>query len=270
MSLVTRDIASETLLSIGGLPRIGPCFISGTCENANMVLTDVWSACGIQPIKTYLAAAETLDVSSDSADDTFTGVGARQLILIGLDDNFDAIQEIINLDGVSTVTTTNSFLRLNTCRVIAAGTYGGTGTGSNVGAITIESSSTNNLEAVIGEYVSASVPHGQMLNSHFCTPRRTRSVIRNSVVIHTKAAQPVDIFLMSRVNDLDLSGAPFGSTRIVAVFPEVVGTSLIDVNTPPHVREKADVWFAAMPKVSNTPISVQYSIIINKDIGAVI
>ena len=260
MSLTSRGILSDFLLSFGALPRIRPEIISASCMSVPNSLTDIWSGCDTQQIKTYLTTAETLDLSSTSAGDSISGTGARQIELSGLDNNFDRISEVIDLNGLATVTTTNSFIRLNFAVVSSSGTFGGTGTGANEGVITIESSSTNNLEGKIG--FLDGIPTGRMLNSNFCTPRNTRAVIRNSVNLTLNNNLPADLFLMSRENNADLTSAPFGAPRIAAVFNGVQGVSNININTPPFTDGGADVWFSALPGQNNTPISLQYSFVL--------
>ena len=84
----------------------------------------------------YPAAALQMTVSSSSANDTSAGTGARTVLINGLDANYAVISEAVTLNGQTAVTTTNSFLRINSMLVATAGTglanagiiYIGTGT----------------------------------------------------------------------------------------------------------------------------------------------
>ena len=84
----------------------------------------------------YPAAALQMTVSSSSANDTSAGTGARTVLITGLDANYAIITETVTLNGQTAVTTTNSFLRINSMLVTTAGTglanagiiYIGTGT----------------------------------------------------------------------------------------------------------------------------------------------
>jgi hypothetical protein len=84
----------------------------------------------------YAAAALQMTVSSSSASDTLAGTGARTVLITGLDANYAVITETVTLNGQTAVTTTNSFLRINSMLVTSAGTglanagiiYIGTGT----------------------------------------------------------------------------------------------------------------------------------------------
>jgi len=84
----------------------------------------------------YPAAALQMTVSSADADDTSAGTGARTVLITGLDANYAVISETVTMNGQTAVTTTNSFLRINSMLVTTAGTslanegiiYIGTGT----------------------------------------------------------------------------------------------------------------------------------------------
>jgi hypothetical protein len=87
----------------------------------------------------FPAAAIAMTVSSASANDKGTaspGTGARTVLISGLDASYNAISETITLNGQTAVTTTNSYLRINSMEVLTAGSgntaagiiYVGTGT----------------------------------------------------------------------------------------------------------------------------------------------
>jgi hypothetical protein len=69
----------------------------------------------------FPAAALQLSVSSDNAADTSAGTGARTVYLEGLDANYNVISEVVTLNGQTAVTTTRSYLHINNCYVLTAG-----------------------------------------------------------------------------------------------------------------------------------------------------
>ena len=85
----------------------------------------------------YPSSASTLTIVSDSASDT----SALSIQIQGLDSGYNAITEIIALNGTSNVTTTNSFLRINLMS---------TTNGLNVGNITAKISSTTYAKIAAG------------------------------------------------------------------------------------------------------------------------
>ena len=81
----------------------------------------------------YPTSATTLTlVSSSASDDTLASV-----LINGLDANFNPISETLFLNGVTGVTTVNSYLRVNSMILVSSGT----GQTTNVGTITLKQSS---------------------------------------------------------------------------------------------------------------------------------
>jgi hypothetical protein len=78
----------------------------------------VWPYGGIL---TFPSTAIQLSVSSDNANDTSNGTGARTVFIEGLDANHDVITEVVTLNGQTAVTTTKSYLHINNCYVATAG-----------------------------------------------------------------------------------------------------------------------------------------------------
>ena len=92
-------------------------------------------------------AAIQLSVSSTSADDTATGTGARTIVILGLDADYNEIQEVVTLEGLTPVFTEQFFLRTNKATVLTAGSNGG-----SVGDIYIGSGTvTDGVPATIYE-----------------------------------------------------------------------------------------------------------------------
>lgn len=95
---------------------------------------DVWAVGGLY---TFPTVAETVDVVSDDATDTAAGVGAREIRIQGLDANYLYVEEDLLLNGLTTVTTTQTFLRVHRALVLHAGTDG-----SNAGNVNAEQSTS--------------------------------------------------------------------------------------------------------------------------------
>lgn len=79
---------------------------------------DVWEGGGNFP---FLAAASQLEVLSTSAADAAAGTGARTVLVSGLDATYNTISETVTLNGVTPVTTINSYLRVNVFTTTTAG-----------------------------------------------------------------------------------------------------------------------------------------------------
>jgi len=65
-----------------------------------------------------LSSPERMSIVSTDAGDTVLGVGARTLKVSGLDSDYEEIEELVDLDGLTPVLTTQSFLRINDLLVL--------------------------------------------------------------------------------------------------------------------------------------------------------
>lgn len=74
---------------------------------------------------TYPSVAVQISVSSSNANDTAAGTGARTVLLSGLDGNYNEIRETVTLNGQTAVTTSLSYIRITSGRVMTAGSSNG-------------------------------------------------------------------------------------------------------------------------------------------------
>ena len=70
----------------------------------------------------WALVAATLSITSSSVNDVAAGTGARTLMVEGLDDSYNIVQESITLNGLTPVTSLFQYLRVNRAYVITAGT----------------------------------------------------------------------------------------------------------------------------------------------------
>ena len=76
---------------------------------------------------TYPTSAVTMFVSSTSANDANGGTGANSILIQGLDENYDEIEETVFLNGQTQVATQLAYLRVYRAFVTLAGTAGTSG-----------------------------------------------------------------------------------------------------------------------------------------------
>ena len=84
----------------------------------------VWSQGGNM---TYPTSAVTMFVSSTSVNDANGGTGANSILIQGLDENYDEIEETVFLNGQTQVATQLAYLRVYRAFVTLAGTGGTSG-----------------------------------------------------------------------------------------------------------------------------------------------
>ncbi len=118
----------------------------GFNTSVGSTLEDIWPGADISPILQTLSAAETMDVVSTSGDDDIAGTGARTVTIKGLDNDFLEIEENLNLTGLTIAVTQNEYIRLESCRVIDAGTGG-----ENAGDITLTATTAATLQAFVSQ-----------------------------------------------------------------------------------------------------------------------
>lgn len=92
--------------------------IFGYNSDVDTSLETVWPYGGLL---SYPSNALQLSVSSDNANDTSAGTGARTVYLEGLDADHNTISEVVTLNGQTAVTTAKSYLHINNCYVLTAG-----------------------------------------------------------------------------------------------------------------------------------------------------
>lgn len=133
---VTRTGKTEPFefqVARGHIPWHTAITVFGYNADVDTAEETIWPYGGLQP---HPSAALSMKVSSDDADDTALGNGARTIFIEGLDANYNVISETITLNGLTAVQTVNSYLRINDAYVASAGTsnsaegniYFGTGT----------------------------------------------------------------------------------------------------------------------------------------------
>lgn len=122
------EIASERM------PEVVPVNIFGFSRAVGTTFQTIWNDGGqyVHP-----SAAVQMSCVSTSASDTMT------IVISGLDANYETIAEIVQLNGTTPVTTTNSFYRINSATILS---------GSNVGDITVSQGGTvyASIEATLG------------------------------------------------------------------------------------------------------------------------
>jgi len=93
---------------------------------------DIWQGGGLYTGQNLDYAASRIAISSTSPSDTFNGVGARTVVITGLNADLLLQREVLVLQGTSPVFSTNLYTRMDTATVITGGTDNG-----SVGTITL-------------------------------------------------------------------------------------------------------------------------------------
>lgn len=183
----------------------------------------------------YPSSAVAMDVVSSSASD------AMQVLISGLDANYDQISETVTLTGTSAVTTSTSFFRINSAVIL---------TGSNVGDISISNGGTK--YAFIGAEI------GTTQSSVYTVPAgHSIYLFRIDCTSGTVNGQK---FLYLRNVATNSAGRTLRVTE--ATFFESVS---FDRQVPFKIGEKTDFHFECKSSASTNEVSLFVEAIIVKD-----
>ena len=140
---------------------------------------DIWTGGAVYAPPT---AARLHTLVSGSANDTSSGSGARTITVTGLDTNFAVATETVTLNGVTGVSTVNSYKRILSLRVATAGNGL-----TNAGAITATAATDTTVSARIeigkgrSEMAIYTVPAGKTAN-FLCWYGSINGAVINSAV----------------------------------------------------------------------------------------
>jgi len=197
--------------------------------------------------------ATTVDiVSSDAADDS-GGTGCNSVVVYGLDANWDALVEVVTLDGVTPVTTTGSFIGINRVAMFLCGSGR-----VNAGTITATATTGGRTMAVLplGEGVTQQclfyVPQNNTFVMEYLLLGAARNASNNPYVTFK-------VFVFSSV-----------SNGIQEVFRKTLDTEVqvyadIEPNLPFPITEKTVIWVEASTDQNNTEVTCRFSGILVED-----
>ena len=104
------DVDFDLAVSMGLIDGFSHIHKFGLNTAVGSAFETVWS---MNAAYVYLAAATVLNVSSGDVDDTAAGAGAQQIVVQGLDGNFNEISEYVELNGQTAVATKKAYFRVH-------------------------------------------------------------------------------------------------------------------------------------------------------------
>jgi len=199
----------------------------------------------------FLTSPDTIRIKAGgSSNDSSSGSGARAVEIKGLDSNGDEATETIVTNGSSASSSTQTeFWRINEAKVLTCGTYGG----SNIGAITIQSTGgTDLLRIPIGEGYAPtglfSVPKGKGL-----------FLLHTFITVETKKV--LDIKVNYRTNFTNTT-PPVDPVNIFTFYHDIEGLSLNIEHKTHKFSELTDVWFEAKGVGGSGAITIEQEAIL--------
>ena len=202
----------------------------------------------------WLDSAVTMFVSSTSADDTGTGTGARTILIQGLDEDYNEIEETITLTGQTQVATQLSYLRIYRSFVTLAGSNEGTN-----GVIYIGSSGATGGVPNTTVYASVSIGNQTQIAAYTVPAGYTLYI---DEINFTAAVSQAQKLVRCKFNSRDYESNVF-RTRFVQV---IQSNQLIQsFKYPQGFAEKTDLECRVSTDTSNTAIGASFQGVLIKN-----
>jgi len=195
----------------------------------------------------YQSTAVTVDVVSDDTNDDVAGTGARTLKIQGLDDSYNLAEETVDMDGTTTVTTTQEFLRVFRMSVETAGT-----SGNNVGNISVTYTGGSDVAATI------SAGNGQTLMTLYTIPAGYTGYLL-SINISSGKDQEMNFKFIQRDNSV--ANAAFQTKQFLDVRG---GQTTVIFNAINVIPEKSDIYVSGKGS-STSSASASFDLLLVQD-----
>lgn len=228
-------------------------FQFGSNPDINGTEETIWNEGGLY---SYPSAATVMKVSSTSADDTAAGTGARTVVVMGLDENYDEAEETVTLNGQTEVTTTTTFIRVFRAYVATAGS-GGTAAGTiYVGTGTV----TAGVPATI--YCTITLGQNASLAAIWTVPAGYTAYFTKGNV--GTGSSNANQYIVAR-----LVQRPYGGVFRTAALVTLQNIDLpFNWEIPLPFEEKTDIEARAYSSGSNNIVFADFEIIYIKNVSA--
>ena len=213
----------------GNIPNHERIIVRGINADIGTSFETIWPEGGQ---KVFQSAAAIQTLSSDSVNDTLLGTGARIITVKGLLSDYSEAEEDVEMDGLTEVSTVNSFLRINSL-FIKVGQSGSLGV--NDGIIYIGTGVvTSGKPDVVNNLIIANFGISQ--SAFYTVPlgKQLLSYDRQYGIDTGKSA----VFVVSVIDE--------GTTYSVHSVPIFQNYTVISDQIPLLVEEKIDVIFSAI------------------------
>lgn len=204
---------------------------------------------------------QTLEILSSSANDDIAGIGARQVMIIGLSTNWTQVSEIVNMSGTTPVTLSNQFYRVYRVVVYTSGTYASAIAGSHQGSLTVRNSGGGVTWALIS---NSPFPLAQSEIGSYTVPNGYHAYIGNSL-IYVDGNKEADVYFFKRNNASDVIAA-YSPMRILNQVHGLTGTQTIFTRSYQNdISPTTDIGFMAETQSGTAGIGVNFEILLIKD-----
>jgi len=219
---------------------------NGTVDNTEYILSPNAPVNGLDI--SFPASAVNFSIASTSANDTSAGTGARTVILIGLDANYNTLLETVTLTGQAPVDTNNTFLRVNDIIVTSVGS-----TGSNEGNIYCSDSADTFTAGEPNTRIYAAIQLGDNISKTLTYTVPNGFILAPKLIrLNTTATTTTT----AEIRFLRQSSAGVGVFLLTERYYIGTGGAIIDISNSPAFTPKTDVKMTAVRATGNGTIAV--------------
>lgn len=243
------EVAKGNILGNSAIHKFGRNEDVDTANDA-----DIWDAGRTSDaVYTYVypTAARIHDLSSSSPNDAYpSGSGARRVLVLGLDTNFNEQSEIVNLVGGGNAPTANAYSRIFRMIVIEAGS-GGFNAGDVVATAQVDSSisaqiNTGNNQTLMAIYT---IPNG-----------KTGYMLKYYISANKQVAVDIDFFLFQRPN-----GQVFQLKHILGGHSRGGTPYSHEYKIPPRLDARTDIRLRVSVSGNSADVSAGFEILLVND-----
>ena len=244
------QITSEINLEIekGNVENHSHVVVAASNVDIDIGPETIWKHTGLW---TPMSTARTMSIVSNSANDTSAGTGARTLLVQGVDATGAAQVEIVTMNGITPVVTTNTWLGINPSLVATAGS-----SKYNEGTITFTSTTDNEVQTVIApeDALSSAMIYHVPINTNYYL-----KFIRSAV--YKSSGGSVDVVVDGYV----LSGGVRYNIYEVDLTESVFPLDQLDLNSYSLIAGGSCFYFEGTASANNTSVRVAFEGILVAD-----
>ena len=215
--------------------------VPGQQDNVGTTFENLTPTGGSQVLAT---SAETWEIVSNDANDTLAGTGARTVVVVSLDANFDQQITVVSMDGLTPVTLSNTHLRSRDATVLTADP---SATNTNIGDLIIRVSGGGTERMRIPAGV------GDCKSLIFTVPANKTIFTQNVVIFCEKNRDSV---IKPRVT-------PFGGATIESgLISTYQAGEAIPISAPIRLEQKTDIIVDCRSENENTRALVFFALLV--------
>ena len=206
------------------------------------------------------AAATKLRVKAGDVGDTVAGIGARKVVIQGIDETGALVSEELTTAGTSaSANSTNDYIRLFRAYVSESGTYAATGlAGSHEDDIVIENSAGNADWLTID---ATDTPRGQSEIAFYSIPTGKQAYITH-VKINSDSTKATTVLFVKREGITD-AAAPYNAFRLQFQLGGVAGDHILNPEVPYGPFDAGtDIGFMAKVGVGTGEVDIDFEIVL--------